>query len=234
MKVACFRISAFIAVTVIIIAPGLLFAQTADELQRQIDDQNAQIAILNKEIQQYQTQLDATSQKKQTLQNELDQLNISRKKLTTSISVTKKQISSTQLQIQQLNQGIATKEGSISGYHASLAETLRSLDLADNIPFAQSMLSSESISEAWDDAESVNKLQDAIQDDIARLAGEKETLSKTKTTAEQKRAQLERQRKTLVVQQGSLDATLKTQKELLALTKSQESTFQSIIAQKKA
>lgn len=225
----------FAALTVVILVlPGLAFAQTADELQRQIDDQNAQIAALNKEIEQYQTQLDATSQKKQTLQNELDQLNISRKKVTVSINVTKKQISSTQLQIQQLASGIVAKEGSISEYQASIGESLRGLNQNETTSFAESLLSSNSISDAWTDAESVAQFQSAVQDDISRLADEKESLTRTKTSAEQKRAQLQKQQRTLVVQQGSLDATVKAQKELLAQTRSQESTYQNIIAQKKA
>jgi len=217
-----------------VIVPGFVFAQTADELQKQIDEHNSQIVTLNKEIEQYQKQLDATSKKKQTLQNVLDELNISRKKITTSINVTKKQISSTQLQIQQLVSGIKSKEGSISGYQASIGETLRGLNQAEAVSFAESLLASESISAAWLDADTMAQLHTAVRDDIARLANEKESLTKTKTAAEQKREQLQRQQRTLVVQQGSLDATVKTQKELLAETKAQESTYQSIIAQKKA
>lgn len=232
MNITMRRCAAFVAAAIML--PGLVSAQTADELQKQIDDQNAQIAVLNKEIAQYQTQLDATSQKKQTLQNELDQLNISRKKITASINITKKQITSTQLQIQQLTKGIVSKESSISEYQASMAETLRGLNRAESILFAESLLSSDSISAAWDDAEAIARIQEAVRDDIGRLAGEKKILSQTKTTAEQKRAQLQKQQKTLVVQQGSLNATVKAQKELLAQTKSQESTYQNIIAQKKA
>lgn len=217
-----------------VMVPGLALAESADELQTQIDDQNSQIAALNKEIAEYQVQLDATSKKKQTLQNELTQLNISLKKITASITVTKKQISSTQLQIQQLTSGIHTKEASISRYHASLGESLRSLNRTEDVPFAESLLSSDSISEAWNDADAIALLQSAVQDDIKRLAGEKEDLTKTKTVAEEKREQLLKQQKTLVVQQGSLDATVRAQKDLITQTKSQESTYQAIIAQKKA
>lgn len=217
-----------------VIVPGLAFGQSAEELQAQIDEQNLQIAALNKEIEQYQVQLDATLKKKQTLQNELDQLNISLKKITISISVTKKQISSTQLQIQQLARGISSKESSISEYQASIGESLRTLHRTETVPLSQSLLSSGSLSEAWADAESILQLTSAIQDDIDRLADEKNSLSRTKTSAEQKSAQLQKQQRTLVVQQGSLDATVKAQKELLAQTKSQESAYQALLAQKQA
>ncbi|MDO8521938.1 MAG: peptidoglycan DD-metalloendopeptidase family protein [bacterium] len=233
MTVGFAKYAASVAIALIVV-PGLVFAQSTDELQKQIDEHNSQITTLNKEIAQYQAQLDTTSQKKQTLQNVLSQLDISRKKITASITVTKKQISSTQLQIQQLASGIHSKEASISGYQASLGESLRGLNQTEIVPFAESLLSTDSISDAWGDAEAISQLQTAVRDDIARLAGEKASLSKTKTTAEQKREQLLKQQKTLVVQQGSLDATVKAQKELLAQTKAQESTYQNIIAQKMA
>ena len=232
MKASVRWCAAFVAAAAII--PALVLAQSTDELQKQIDEHNAQIAALNKEVEQYQKQLDATSEKKQTLQNELDQLNISRKKITASITVTKNQISATQLQIQQLASGIHGKETSISGYQASIGESLRELDRKDAVSLAELLLSNDSISSAWADAEAVLQLQTAVRDDIIRLAGEKESLTKTKTAAEQKQAQLEKQRRTLVVQQGSLDATVKAQKELLAQTKSQESSYQAILRQKQA
>jgi murein DD-endopeptidase MepM/ murein hydrolase activator NlpD len=226
------RFAASVAAALVIV-PILVFGQTAEELQSQIDEQNSQIAALNAEIAQYQSQLDATSKKKQTLQNELDQMNLSRKKLTASITLTKNQISTTQLQIKQLDGGIIAKEGSISGYQESIAESMRGLNQKEMAPFVETLLSSESMSEAWVDAEYITQLHNAVLSDIKRLAVEKESLSKTKSTAEQKQTQLQKQQRTLVVQQGSLDATVKAQKDLLAQTKAQESTYQNIIAQKR-
>lgn len=214
--------------------PFAALAQTADEIQKQIDDQNSQIAQLEREIAQYQTQLDATTKQKNTLQNTISQLNLQRKKLTASINVTKSQIKTTQLQIQKLSGNIADAQHSIDNNRAGIAESLRSLNDTDQQPLAVTLISSASLADAWEDVDAIGAIQTAVRDDITQLAQQKQTLTDTKTQAEQKKAQLQKQQQTLTVQQGSLDATTKAQNELLAQTKSQEATYQQIIAQKKA
>lgn len=219
---------------VLVCAPVFVSAQTAEDIQHQIDQHNAAIAQLDKEIAQYQAQLDAVSSKKQTLQNTLDQLNISIKKTAASVSATKQKIGTIQLQIQQLEKGIAGKQASIESGEAGLSETIRTIHESDAQPLALYMLSGGSISDAWDDLERTESLQSAVQVQIKQLSTEKQSLTDTKTQTEAKRAELVKQQNTLVAQQGSLTATKKAQNELLSETKSQESNYQTIIAQKKA
>ncbi len=222
------------ALTLAALLPALAHAQTASELQQQIDEHNAQIAALDKEIAQYQVQLDAVGSKKKTLQNTLSQLDLSIKKATASINATKKKIGATQLEIQQLTRGIAGKQASIDTGDAGLRESLRRLNESETEPLMIRMLSSEDISDAWSDVDATQTLQSAIREQIATLAAEKQSLSDTKAATEEKKAQLVKQQNTLVAQQGSLSATKKAQSELLAQTKSQESTYQSILAKKQA
>lgn len=231
------RISAGIGTALLAVAamafPLFLAAQTAGDLQKQIDDHNAQIAQLDKEIAQYQVQLDAASSKKQTLQNTLNQLNLSIKKVTASVSVTKNKISTTQLEIQQLSKGIAGKQASIDTDHAGLGESMRRLDDAESTPLIIQMLSGGDLASVWSDVDTNQTLQTAINTQITELASEKKSLADTKAATEDKKAQLVKQQNTLVAQQGSLNATKKAQSDLLAQTKNQEANFQAIIAQKK-
>lgn len=209
-------------------------AQSAEELQAQIDANNAQIQQLNIEIAQYQKQLDSTTAQKNTLQNRIKQLDIQRKQLTAKVNVTKSQIKTTQIQIQQLSEGIADRQTSIESNTSGLAESLRILNQAEERPIALTVLSSDSISDAWKDADQIAELQGVVREDIERLAREKQSLTDTKSQAEAKRAELLAQQRTLTTQQGSLDATRQAQNELLAETKNQESNYQKIIAQKQA
>ncbi len=208
--------------------------QSAAEIQKQIDDHNAEIAQLNKEIAQYQAQLDVTSAKKQTLQNTVNQLNLSIKKITASIGVTKNQISAIQLQIQQLSKGIAGKQASINSDESGLAESLRRINELETRSLVSQMLSAEDISGAWQDVDAIRSLQNSINEQIAVLGREKQSLTDIKTATEAKRVELVKQQDALLVQQGSLNAAQRAQSDLLAQTKSQESTYQAIIAQKKA
>ena len=103
-----------IVLTILIFVPGL--ASAVDDpaaIEKAIAEHQTQIEQLNKDIAEYQVQLDQTSVKKQTLQNTLSGLNLSIKKVTASVNLTKNQIGSTQLEIQKLKQGIVVKENSI-------------------------------------------------------------------------------------------------------------------------
>ena len=235
-----FRLSAALA-GVIMLVPVILIAQnatttsqTAGDLQKQIDEHNAEIAQLDKEIAQYQVQLDAASSKKQTLQNTLTQLNLSLKKTSASISITKNRISTTQLEIQKLSKGIAGKQASIDTDEAGLAESIRRFYDAEAQPLVVQLLAGDTLRDAWSDLDAHQSLQSAIDEQLVRLASEKKSLSDTKSETEKKKAQLVKEQNTLIAQQGSLNAQKKAQNELLAQTKNQEANYQAIIAKKKS
>ena len=214
--------------------PVVVSAQSAADIQKQIDDNNAQVTQLDADITQYQTQLDAVSAKKQTLQTTLSQLSLSIKKVTASISLTKNQIHTTQLQIQQLSSGIADKQTSIQTDQAGLIQALQSMSAAEQLPLVVQLLNADTISDAWQNIETLESFQDAVNTRITALAAEKQSLADTKTAQEAKQAQLLKQQQTLTSQQGSLAATQKAQSDLLAQTKNQETNYETIIAQKQA
>ncbi len=214
--------------------PLASFAEGASDIQRQIDEQTAQIAQLDKEIAQYQVELDAIGSKKKTLQNDLAQLNLLLKKSAASISATKNKISSTQLQIKQLAQGIAVKQDSINTDAAGLAESFRRLYESDTASLIVQVLASEDFAATWREVDAHKTLETAVGDQMSRLSAEKQSLTDVKKKTEEKRAELLSQQNTLLAQQGSLNAQKKAQNELLAETKSQESTYQAILAQKVA
>ncbi len=207
-------------------------APTSGEIQGLIDAHNSQIAELDKEIAQYQKELDAVGTKKKSLQNDLNELNLLLKKSAASIASTKSKISSTQLQIKQLAQGIAVKQGSIDIDAAGLAESFRQMNEADEASLAVQILASDDIAATWREMDSYQTLQGAINEQIAKLAEEKQSLAEVKKKTEEKRAELQAQQNTLIAQQGSLNAQKKAQNDLLAQTKSQESAYQAILAQK--
>ena len=223
-----------LAALVLAAVPLAAQSQTADEIRSEIGEHNAQIEALNKEIAAYEKQLSEVGAKKQTLQNTLAQLDIQRKKLAASISVTKNRIGALQLEIQSLSRNIEGKQGSIRVQEAGLAETLRRVNEMERMTFAAALLSSEDLTSLWSDMDASFSLQSAMREDIAELSVQKQSLSETKAATEQKRAELVKQRNNLLAEQGSLDATRRAQNDLLAQTKSQESTFQAILAEKQA
>ena len=81
----------------LVIACGLFvhasFAQTVDELQGKISEKNNDIARLEQEIRAYQSELNTISVQKNSLANQIKQLDVTKKKLTADISLTEEKIS---------------------------------------------------------------------------------------------------------------------------------------------
>jgi murein DD-endopeptidase MepM/ murein hydrolase activator NlpD len=223
-----------LTLTVALALPVSVIAQNKEEIESAITEHNKQIEQLNAEIAQYQKQLDATAAKKNTLQGTLNDLNVSIKKVTSSVTLTKTQISATQLQIAQLQGGIEDKQASIETNQAGLAESLRLMDAAENQSLAAQLLAAGSISNAWEDVDNYQTIQGAVRAQIDNLAKEKQQLTDVKTQRENKEKDLQAQRTELVTQQGALNATKKAQTDLLSQTKSQEATYQKILAEKRA
>lgn len=223
------------ALTVLLLSlPFAVQSQSVDDLRKQIENNSAEIEKLNKEIAEFEAQLKTTTTQKNTLQNKINQLDLQRKKLQSSISVTQKQISTTEAQITTLAQDIQHKEITIDQSKAALAESMRRLVETESQPLIIAMLSSASLAAAWQDADALGQLQDAVSVHMERLAAEQRRLAESKSAAEEKSKLLTNQQKTLTQQQGSLTATRQSQAALLAETKKQESTYQQILAQKKA
>src|SRR3990167_9413558 len=81
-----FVVLAFV-VSLASVLPTVAFGDTAADIQQKIAEQNAKIAALEKEIAQYESQLITIGGQKKTLQSEVNQLDISRKKTGADISV---------------------------------------------------------------------------------------------------------------------------------------------------
>lgn len=215
-------------------APSGTVGQSTSEMQEQISEYNRQLEELDKEIAKFEKELANTTTKKQSLQNTISQLNIQRKKITTSIGAIKKRIAATELEIRQLARGIATKEESIERNRGGLVESLRRLNEQESLPFVLQLLSSKDITAAWEDMDALSLLRVAVVNDIEELSTEKKALASEKQTEEQKRTLLRSQQSKLVSEQGSLDATRRAQSELLSQTKAQESEYQKILREKQA
>ncbi|MBI5003718.1 peptidoglycan DD-metalloendopeptidase family protein [Candidatus Kaiserbacteria bacterium] len=215
------------------LTPLAASAQTASEIQTQIDDQNSQLAAVNKEIAQYQAQLDATSAKKTTLQTKLNGIIVSLKKTAASITATKTKLTTTQLQLKQLEGTIADTQHTIADNKAGLGESIRLMHMEDRRSLPAQVLGSEDISSAWKMIDRTAVIQDAVRAQIEELAAEEAKLSQAKDETDKKKKTLEDQQKTLVAQQGSITATKKAQDELLAQTKAQESAYQALLKKKK-
>ena len=228
LKITC------LVALMLLLGPLIARGQTAEQLQAQIASHNTQIEELNKEIAQYEQQLTDIGTKKQTLQSALSSLDISRKQLGARISITKAGIATTELQIQALNGSISDKQTSIAKDVSGLSEAIHAQNERETSTLVEEVLNSDSISSLWNDVEANQVIQQAVADHIASLSQAKQQLTTTRDDSEKKKQQLVSQQKTLASQQQSLDVTRRAENDLLTQTKSQESNYQALLAQKQA
>jgi murein DD-endopeptidase MepM/ murein hydrolase activator NlpD len=209
-------------------------AQSATDLQAQIDSSNSQIEKLKAEIAELQTQLNSTTKEKQTLQNAIKALTLNIQKIQKSISLTQAQIKQKDSEIGTLSNNISDTSHKITDSQLQVAESLRQLETLDEQPMLVTLLGGGTLSSFFDSATTLEALRTELQDHIHSLSNLKVDLQEDKTVAESKRKELASLHANLSQQNQGLTVAKGEQTKLLDQTKSKESAYQTQIAQKKA
>lgn len=222
-------------VTVASISPEhAAFAQTAAEVQAQIDEHNQKIKDLDAEIAAYQKQLDVLGGQKQTLTSAIKTIDVSRAQTTTQVKVTQNKIGATDLQLSQIRRDIRTKQDLIDLDKDTVAKSLRALQSAGDTTIIEQIFASDTLTDAWTDIDRTTSINDALRTNVNALTGATIELAGQEDIAQATRDKLASLQKELVTQQKALDANKAAKAALLNQTKNQESTYQSLIATKKA
>lgn len=218
-----------------VVGYGLMVrADSATDLQNQIDISNSQIAQLKDEIAKLQNDLNATSKQKQTLQTAVTQLNLNIQKLQKSIALTQAQISQKDREIDNLSGSIATTAGAITTTRGQVADSLRQLQAVDSQPLVVTFLGGGTLSDFFDQAAGLTTLRTELQNKIVGLSSLRSNLETNKNTAEGKRKELGTLNNNLGQQKQGLTLAKTQQTSLLEQTKNKESAYQALIAQKQA
>jgi len=213
------------------------FAQTAassEDIQAQIDQHNQTIKDLDAEIATYQKQLDTLGTQHQTLSSSIQSLDVTRAQLTAKIKSLQAQIAKLNLELSQLGSQIADKQASISISQQTLAQSLRDIDVTDGSSIVAQVFSSSSLSDAWGAIDASITVNDALRTHTEELANIKQQLSTQQLAVNNTQKQLVSVTTDLGTQKKAVDVTVSQKSQLLTQTKNQESTYQSLIATKKA
>jgi len=203
-------------------------------IQAQIDAHNQQIADLEKEIAAYQSQLNTLGAQHQTLQTAISSIDVSRKQTSTQIQVTQNKLAATNLQLQKLSGQISDTQYRIQLDKQSVGQSLRAMQAADETSVIEQVLAAESLADAWTNADAVGAVNEALRANVATLTGVTQQLASQQDDVGKNKNQLASLDSQLSAQQHQLDVNKAAKAQLLSQTKSQESSYQSLIAQKKA
>jgi len=226
-SVFCFLLAFFLL-------PSVSYAQSASDIQAQIDANNQQLDALKAEIAEYQRELDAVGLKKNTLQSTVNSLALSQKQLAAQIKATQNKIASANLQIRELSSSIGDKEATIVADQSAIAKALRTVAEGERTPLIATLISASTFGEAWRAADQILLFNRALADDIKDLRAVRIELASDRDDVTAAKAKLLSLQNDLSLQKRSVDASKAAQQKLLADTKNQEANYQKLIAQKQA
>jgi len=232
------RILSIFAASILLFAGSMVYtpvsAADIDDLKNQISDRSQRIQELEGEIKEYEEDLQEIGEEKQTLQNAIGSLDVSRKKIGTDINLTETRIGTTNLEIQKIAFDVQSKEEQIATNQEAVASTLRTMNEIESDSLVEAVLAYENLGEVWERVETLERFQIAMREDIRELAALRDELTGKKLESEGKKQELVGYRNQLSGQKRVLDENRQEKDRLLSITKNEETNYQTLLAQKRA
>jgi murein DD-endopeptidase MepM/ murein hydrolase activator NlpD len=215
-------------------APGIL-AQTASDLQANLDSLSAKIEALDKEIADYNKKISSTQGEAKTLKSALASLELQRTSLSKEIDKTKLQISQTQASITTTQAQIGATESKLDKDKSALAETLRTLVYSDETipPYVRALSKGAHLSDVIDELKRSADVSHAVSDLVNQLDIAKQDLTTQKTIYETNKQKLENLTAVLSDKKLLADQAAKDKNNLLVQTKNKETEYQKLLTDRK-
>ena len=217
-----------------LLAVGVLLATSVDEIKNTISGQQNLIKQLDEEIKQYQQKIDLTQQQSNSLKKEIRQIDLTRQQLQTSIVSTQNKIVVTDSNINNLANNIQTTGEKITNDKEIIAETLREIRQTETDNLPEIMASFNRLTDLWDNLGQFQSLSGKLDEKLTSLRGSKQVLEVNKGQKEQEKNKLTDLKGNLSDQKKGVDITKQVKDTLLTETKSKESAYQKLLADRKA
>lgn len=212
------------------------FAETADQLQANLNALSSQIQALDKEIADFNKKIDQTQGQSKTLKQALANLELRRNALGKQIDSTKLRITEAQKNIVVTQGKISVTETVLTKNKSALSQTLRSIVEDEQVvpPFIGALSAGSHLSDAIDVIKRSGDASRAINEKVRNLVDTKTTLSVEKATFESNKQKLETLNASLSDQKSLVEVTSKEKSDLLVQTKNKESEYQKLLADRKS
>ncbi len=228
-----FKTILFLALLGLSLTPMLfIHAQTASQIQNQIDQKNSDISSLEQQIASYQSQLETIGQQKSSLAQSLNELALTSKKLNADITLTQRKIDKTNLTIQSLTGDIGNKETAIGNSLNSIAFEIKNANELDQNSLVEQLISEEDFSSLWNDFDNAVSIRDTIKENINTLQNTKTQLESTKTATVNAKNDLVKLKSQLGDQQKIVIQNTNDKNKLLAQTKDSETAYQQLLVER--
>ncbi len=215
----------------LLIIPLITQGNLIDDLNRKIQEHEAQKIELEKQAQEYQRVINQKQSEINTLNNQIAIYNARINKIQVEINLTQDQIDQTELEIIRLEYGIEDAQEDIDKNRDNLAVIIQSIAEFDQTSQLEMMLQSDDFSEYFNQIAYLDNLQYSVKEKVVELKKLKQGLHINKQEQEEKKEQLKSLEEQLAGQKYSLAAQRNSQKTLLNRTKGQENRYQQMLAE---
>ncbi|NTV44178.1 MAG: peptidoglycan DD-metalloendopeptidase family protein [Candidatus Yonathbacteria bacterium] len=207
-------------------------ANIIDDLKNKIVGRTEDIQKLEEEIAAYQAQLNTIGKQKATLNSAVQTLDITRKKLSTDISLTQKSIENAKDNVTRLSSTIEETREEIANKNVAIKQFIRKLDATEDFSLVELMLSHDSLSDFWGDVETIRRFEETMNGAVNELATYKSSLETDKVAKEAEQRKLTQYQTKLADQKTIADQNRAEKNTLLQKTKNQESSYKTMLAEK--
>ncbi len=226
----------FVAIVLLIIFSIPIFHSFAQstEIINKIDEKNADIERIEREIKAYQAELNTLGQQSKTLNGTIKELDLTRKKLTADISLTQNKIDKKNIEIDDLGIGIGDKEKRMQNNTQAISKYLKQINELENDSVLEILFSEKDFTEVWREIDTMLSVKESLHQNTKDLLLVKVELEDNRDNAIQARKELEGLKNKLADQKKIVDQNVAEKNKFLAQTKNSEANYQKMLAQQTA
>lgn len=198
-------------------------------MQDDIDTKNKQIEEIQRQIDNYGKQIESARNKSQTLQNEINNLNAKISQVQLEIKSLGLSINKTNLEMGATKTKISDAKDKINKHKSVLAQYVQIIYENDQRTLAEIFLKNQSMSDFFNELNSIQITQDNLKTAIDDSKKLKEQLEQHQIDLEDKQTEFERAKRLQEVEKRSIDSAKEARAKLLKDTQGKETKFQELV-----
>lgn len=212
------------------VIPFSVSAGIVEELKSKIIDTGSQVKNIEKEIATFNAKLKATQGEKDSLKKAITTLDINKQIVSKDLTLTKNRIENANATITELDAGINQLNGKITTNRVYLKKSLQNMAIEDSLSktdLVSTLLSADSISEAFDVSAKLANFQKSLLYHINEVASSRQDLEEVQQEKSAQRNELVDLNYELDAKKRIIEQTAIQKVELLKVTKNKEINYQS-------
>lgn len=210
-----------------------VYAQTSsfDDLKSSINVKNEEIKKIREEQLRVQKDIEESIGEQQSLTKELQRISYNVKQLDLGTRASEITLEKLALEIQDTQERIVRAQEKIERNKTTIADILKSIYQNDVEPFLILILRHKTLSESFNEVQSLNMLAAELTIALDELGAHREELEQSLLVNRQKEKEEVQEHQTLKVQKGLLGSQQQYKKEILVRTKNQEKGYRSMLSE---